>query len=396
MNRSTLPTPEVDYTLVFQGTPTPLLILSPQLRILGVNDAYLRVTLARREDILGRMTFEAFPENSDTSSANGLANVQASLNKVRERKVTDVMAVQRYDVRNPATGEFEPRYWCPVNTPVLDASGELRYIIHRVEDVTALYQSRDSGVSAENLSIELQLANQRLRETNEALEQERDMREQFVLTLSHDLRTPLAAARMAAQLLLRKLQTSLAATSLLGRLVANLDRADQMIQNLLDANRLRAGKPLPLKIEACELRTTVQQVLDELATLHGDRFVLEGCKVVRGYWCCRELSRLVENLCTNGVKHGAAEGRVRVVLSREGREVCLVVHSEGEPIPPDELARLFEPFHRAQQTFNRRGWGLGLTLVKGIAQAHGGRVEVHSSAEAGTMFRVYLPVDARR
>ena len=96
--------------------------------------------MTERDKILGRDLFDVFPDNPDDSAATGTRNLRASLDRVRETKAADVMAVQKYDIRRPDTegGGFEERYWNPGNSPVCDRDGELAYIIHQVQDVTAL------------------------------------------------------------------------------------------------------------------------------------------------------------------------------------------------------------------------------------------------------------------
>ena len=113
---------ELDYRLLFESLPGRYLILDPDLKIIAVSDSYLRATMTKREQILGRDLFEVFPDNPDDATASGEANLRASLNRVIKYRVPDTMAVQKYDIRKPAAegGEFEVRYWSPVNTPVLE------------------------------------------------------------------------------------------------------------------------------------------------------------------------------------------------------------------------------------------------------------------------------------
>ena len=91
-----------------------------------------------RKEILGRRIFEVFPDNPDDPAADGVRNLEASLNRVLRNRAADLMAVQKYDIRRPESegGAFEERYWSPVNSPVFGADDEIAYIIHRVEDVT--------------------------------------------------------------------------------------------------------------------------------------------------------------------------------------------------------------------------------------------------------------------
>lgn len=146
-----------EYRAVFESSPGSYLLLSPDLTIVGVTDAYLRATMTRRDDILGRGLFEVFPDNPNDPSATGVRNLEASLTRVLEHKRPDRMALQKYDIRRPESDGFEERYWSPLNTPVLDATGEVRYIIHWVEDVTEFIRlqrdmERDQAVPGESLT----------------------------------------------------------------------------------------------------------------------------------------------------------------------------------------------------------------------------------------------------
>ncbi len=131
-----LPVP--DFRALFTHGPGAYLILSPDLRIIEVNEAYLQATLTRRSDILGRSLFEVFPDNPDDPGADGVRNLAASLRRVLDHRRPDRMPIQKYDIRKPDTegGGFEVRYWSPVNTPVPDEDGRVNCIIHAATDVT--------------------------------------------------------------------------------------------------------------------------------------------------------------------------------------------------------------------------------------------------------------------
>ncbi|HEV3455686.1 MAG TPA: PAS domain S-box protein [Thermoanaerobaculia bacterium] len=139
--------PQPDFRALFEGSPDPYLVLAPDLTIVAVSDAYLRATMTRRPEILGRGIFDVFPDNPADLTATGVSNLRASLERVLAQGVPDAMAVQKYDVRRPesAGGAFELRYWSPVNTPVFSATGELAFIIHRVEDVTGFIRLKEVG-----------------------------------------------------------------------------------------------------------------------------------------------------------------------------------------------------------------------------------------------------------
>src|SRR5262245_31081538 len=88
-----------DFRALFEAAPGSYLVPSPELTIVAVSDAYLRATMTRREDILGRGLFEVFPDNPDDPAADGVRNLRASLDRVRRDLVSDAMAVQKYDIR---------------------------------------------------------------------------------------------------------------------------------------------------------------------------------------------------------------------------------------------------------------------------------------------------------
>src|SRR2546427_2556607 len=136
-----------DFQVLFESAPGLYLVLTPALTIVAVSDAYLKATMTKREEILGRGLFEVFPDNPDDPAATRVRNLRASLDRVLTHRVPDTMAVQKYDIRRPESeeGGFEERYWSPVNSPVLGADGKVTYIIHRVEDVTEFVPLKQVG-----------------------------------------------------------------------------------------------------------------------------------------------------------------------------------------------------------------------------------------------------------
>jgi PAS domain S-box-containing protein len=230
------------------------------------------------------------------------------------------------------------------------------------------------------------------------LEEERELRERFVATLTHDLRTPLTAAKLNAQVLARKAEDPTAVYRLAARVTENLERADAMIRDLLDANRIRAGEGIPIEVSECDLTALAKDALQELSLVHGDRFVLDAPEVLPGHWSCSGVRRIVENLCNNAVKYGAREHPVTVTLSSGPGTVSVSVHNWGPPIAPEELKALFQQYRRAEsaEAGPHKGWGLGLTVVEGLARAHRGTVRVESTPETGTIFTVTLAGDLRQ
>jgi PAS domain S-box-containing protein len=280
------------------------------------------------------------------------------------------------------------RLYMSEKQPHRDLDGKVIGLIGISRDITDL----------KNIQSSLEDNKSKLRASVQQLENERELRERFVATLSHDLRTPLMVAKMTAQMMARNPKTISANQKLTGRIAVSLDRLDNMIRDLLDANRIRAGEKLPLELEECQMSQVIASTLEELRTVQGERFEVCGDLEFSGYWSKGGLRRILENLCSNAVKYGAKETPVRITVTLvEGGYVTLSVHNQGAPIPKAEQATLFEPFKRAAsaETEGQKGWGLGLTLVRGIAEAHGGKISLRSTADEGTIFSVTLPVDSR-
>jgi PAS domain S-box-containing protein len=130
--------PSPDFRSLFQSAPGCYLVLTPDFTIVAVTDAYLRATMTKREEIVGRALFDVFPDNPHDPAATGVTNLRASLGRVLTHRRPDAMAVQKYDIRRPDSegGGFEERHWSPVNSPVLGPTGGVEHIVHAVEDVT--------------------------------------------------------------------------------------------------------------------------------------------------------------------------------------------------------------------------------------------------------------------
>ncbi|WP_194712905.1 sensor histidine kinase [Noviherbaspirillum soli] len=357
---------------LLMAVPVPVsVLLGPEHRFYLENDAH-RVMSAGRE-LVGKTFREAVPDAVD--------DVLPILDSVFQTGQPFWANQQRIVWDAERTGKANEHFYDLSWHPLLGEDRKVKGVITATIDVTKQVRT--------DAAIRAALA---------GLEQERALREQFVVTLTHDLRTPLAAAQMGSSLISRKADNPVEVVKLTGRVIRNLDRIDQMIRDLLDANRIRAGETLPIKVGHCELRGLVSETLDELATIHGNRFDLQAMEPIEGYWCMSAIRRLLENLCGNAIKYGAAVRPVTVRLLRHGAmQARIEVHNEGPAIPMQDQLNMFQPFRRNESDglASQRGWGLGLTVVRGISEAHGGTVEVESAAELGTTFRVTLPLDAR-
>jgi signal transduction histidine kinase len=225
-----------------------------------------------------------------------------------------------------------------------------------------------------------------------------EFREQVIGIVGHDLRNPLSTISMMAALLERRPDAGEATHRAAERIAVSADRMRRMIADLLDFTRARLGTGIPLQHEVVDLHELCINVVDELKLLHPDRELrCAGGEEREGVAMCEcdadRMSQVLHNLLGNALAYGAADRPILLRLDcRSADQIRVDVVSHGKPIPREALPLLFEPFKRATQEPNRRaaGLGLGLYIVRKIVEAHGGRVEVESTAEQ-TRFGVTLP-----
>jgi PAS domain S-box-containing protein len=231
------------------------------------------------------------------------------------------------------------------------------------------------------------------------LREAQSLRDRFTSALSHDLRNPLSTAGMAIHLAMqfRDADSLEKREKFLHKAMDALERANTMIEDLLEANRINSGQRVPLKIEKCDLFSLTQHTIEELALSHGNRFVLHGTSPIDGYWSSDRLRRVIENLATNAIKYGSKETPITINLTALDEWVELRIHNFGGELSPKEQKHLFELFQRTKTAVasGHQGWGIGLPLVKGIVEAHGGRIWLESHPGSGTTFIIELPRDAR-
>jgi signal transduction histidine kinase len=419
------------FQLLFESSPGSFLILRPDsdFTIVGVTNDYLRDTLTKREHILGKPVFDAFPDNPHTPEANSTRNLRASLQRVVATKSPDTMAIQRYDVPNRDGRGFELRYWSPVNTPALSPEGELLYLIHRVQNVTDYIrlaeenearQKESAALSEQNRKMEaeilqrsreLDVKNQQLRHANEELtryaSQARDEarnKDEFLAMLAHELRNPLAGISTALQLLGIISNDAAKAVQLREVCQRQLNNLTRLVDDLLDVSRVSRGA-VDLREEPLDLRDIVESALHAVRGLLDDRGLAVSTSITSGtYRMLGDATRLEQvftNLLTNAAKFTDDGGTVEIVLARETQGnahwAVLQVKDTGRGIPADKLSIIFDMFVQVDTTIDRGqgGLGIGLTLVQKLVELHGGTVCAQSAGPGyGSTFTVRLPLNA--
>ncbi|HEX5787098.1 MAG TPA: sensor histidine kinase [Woeseiaceae bacterium] len=227
------------------------------------------------------------------------------------------------------------------------------------------------------------------------LEESRDI---FVGMLGHDLRDPLNAASTAIQLQRQLGYDAELAQRTTDIALRSLDRISGMIDDLLDFARTRLAGPLELSPEPADMESICKEIRDEFAVARPDREIAAACSGnLAGKWDVERVKQLLANLVKNALTYGDKESPV--TMSAEGLDghVLLAVHNRGKPIPYEVQHTVFDPLVRgavAGVNSEAHSMGLGLYIVRIVAEAHGGSVALESNERAGTTFSVTLPRDA--
>ncbi len=264
-------------------------------------------------------------------------------------------------------------------------------LIYRKELEGALRDAlRDRGRAED----ELRACVKREQEARVRAEASEAFKEMFLGILGHDLRNPLNTIMTTVDLMILRDQTSVDICKRLQRVSASGTRMKRMIDQLLDMTRARLSDGFPIEPREQAVMPLVSRIVEEVQAAHPARAIQvladqPGRVRVDG----DRFEQVVSNLLGNAVAHGDPARPVTVALARRDNVLSLCIHNHGEPISPGLQEELFDPFTRGKQTKRRSsdGLGLGLYISERIVAAHGGKIEVRSSAETGTEFEVLLP-----
>jgi len=417
----------LDYRQLFETVPGLYLILSPDLSIIAVNDAYTRATMTRREEILSRHLFDVFPDNPEDQTADGVSNLHASLLKVIRTRKPHTMAIQKYDIRR-RDGSFEVRYWSPMNLPVLDESGELSAIIHRVEDVTEfvlLQEEKDREAlltrglqdRLSQMEIEIVRRSREILRLNEQLERKVRERtdhlmkgeailssqnktlqiqykelEQFAYVASHDLQEPLRSLICFTELIQEEYSGKLGGNcdKYIDFILQSTRRMQNLVKGLLDYSRI--GKER--EVSYFNGHTMVQSVLaDMTAAIEESHAHITLDPIPLLYGSQMELRLLFQNLISNAIKFRKKDQapEIRISVKEQEDDLLFSVSDNGIGIDPQHAEKIFSIFKRLHNRSEFEGTGIGLSHCKKIVELHGGFIWVLSESGHGSTFQFTLP-----
>jgi signal transduction histidine kinase len=226
------------------------------------------------------------------------------------------------------------------------------------------------------------------------------MKSEFVATVSHDLRSPLTFMRGYATMMPMVGELTNKQQEYIDKILNGIEQMSSLINDLLDLGRLEAG------IDLVVSQFRVMEVLNSIVEEHHQPAQQKGIDLavtadsrrvppVRGDMSL--IRQAVTNYVNNTIKYAPNSGRVTLDAVVEGNEVIISVRDNGPGIPKKEQLRLFEKFYRVQQRGSEpiKGSGLGLALVKSIAERHGGRAWCESTVGKGSTFYISLPLEKR-
>lgn len=391
-----------DFHILFESIPGLFLVLSTDLKIVAVSNAYLKATKTVKNEIMEREIFDVFPDNPDDPNATGVANLKASLHRVLENKTADAMAPQKYDIPLPESegGGFEERYWSPLNSPVQDADGNVLYIIHRVEDITEFMHLKKKGAEletrTEQMETEIYMRAEQLQETNKNLRDAEKMKSEFFANVSHELRTPLSLIIAPLESLLSGVYGDIneEQTHYLQILHNNSIRLLQMVNGLLDFAKFEAGK-MTVEREPLNISHLILSILNDFESMAGSKKIRliheiedKGKQVLIDRYL---FERILFNLLINAIKY-TPEGTITVKSKIKDNILEVSIKDTGVGIADKDIQNLFQKFRQAEGSSTRRfeGTGLGLAMVKEFSELLGGTVSVESTLGKGSIFTIKL------
>jgi phosphoserine phosphatase RsbU/P len=257
---------------------------------------------------------------------------------------------------------------------------------HKYERELLLQRKRAEELAAQHAKDQEELERRELEAKDRAL-----FAEQMMGIVSHDLRNPLSVIHLGAALLTRAALPP-QQLEVVQRVDRAVGRAQRLISDLLDFTQARLGKGLSVRPVQVDLHEVVREAVAELAAAFPEHVIRHDAAGDGTWWADADrVTQAVGNLVANAVAYGAAGEPVVVRTHRKAQHFDVSVHNHGPAIPPELQPRLFDAMVRGAQGSASRSVGLGLYIVREIARAHGGDVQVRSSEHDGTCFSILLP-----
>lgn len=230
-----------------------------------------------------------------------------------------------------------------------------------------------------------------LKAVNEFVQSIQEIQEKLIGTLMHDIRTPLSVTLNYAELLTLGDGADINPRQAGKTIMRNTRRVMTMLESLLDALKVKAGGGLVMRFKEVDLCREIRTLCREVNYIYTQEIATElPSTPVVGVFDSGLIVRTMENLISNAIKYGDKRSPIVISLEDCGAHVQLNVHNKGEPIAEADVKSIFRFFSSGERRGRSHGWGLGLALIKTVAESHGGEVLLESSREHGTTFGMTL------
>jgi sigma-B regulation protein RsbU (phosphoserine phosphatase) len=378
MEAATLPGADA----LYDTAPCGLLLAAADGRLLAANGTACRWLGYDSEALVGQLRFDELLTMGGRifyqTHLQPLLRMQSSVSEVK----LELLRADGQPV--PMMVNLAEREW--QGRPFLQIALFMAEDRHKYESELLLQRQRAEELTAQHARDQQELDAARAQAEDRAL-----FAEQLVGMVSHDIRNPLSVIHMSAHVLERG-AASEQQKAAVARVTRAVQRVQHLIADLLDFTQARLGGGLSVRKAPVDLHQVIADSVGELAIAFPDR-ALRHQQSGDGH-CQADADRIAQavgNLVGNAATHGAPDQPITVRTESDGRQFRITVHNHGTPIPEAVLPHLFEPMVRGSEAGASKGVGLGLYIVREIVRAHGGRVDVRSSADAGTAFTLQLP-----
>jgi signal transduction histidine kinase len=362
---------------IFDATPLGMLLVNSRMEVTRANDVIRQMSGRNYADIIHRDACQAlnciYATNVAGCSGAARSGDCCSLRALVDQALASDQSVRGVELQ-PALGDADKaRPWLSVTVEPVDIDGS-KHILIALNDVTDRKRAE------------------------EELKQTMELKAQFISTVSHELRTPLSAMKEAVIIVLDGVAGKLNKDQkrFLDIAKRNIDRLSRLIDDVLDFQKLNAGK-MKLNMQENDIAAAVHDVYTTMqpnAGKSGVHLAMDlQSNLPRAVYDNDRILQVLINLLNNAIKFTPEGGRILLSASRDEEHLVLKVSDTGYGIPKDELSRIFDQFYRVYRPGKEiKGTGLGLAIVNKIVTAHGGRIEVESELDKGTTFTVFLPL----
>jgi len=363
---------------IFDAAPVGMLLVNEQTSVARANETVRHLSGKDYREIIGKSPCEALgcPRYENSGSAPDCD--ECSLLTMIEVALDSDKPIRGLEIRPVLNDNGKTvRPWLLVSVEPLSIDAG-RHVVVALDDIT-----------------DRKYAEEELREAVE-------MKSQFVSTVSHELRTPLTSMREAVNIVLDEVAGRINKDQkhFLGLAKRNIDRLGRLINDVLDFQKLNAGK-MTLAIQENALERTIEDAYSTMRPYAQKRGVHLSCDFEANLpkipFDADRIVQVVTNLISNSIKFTPEGGDISVLVERRQEHVAVRVRDTGFGIPKEALPKVFERFYRVQRPGKEiKGTGLGLAIVNKIVTAHGGRIDVESELNQGTTFTVLLPLTSKR